>query len=79
MSRETRAIANANHILNTLERFPTADIHSRNYHIGHLKSWQHLIKIYGPTERRLTNLEKHTEEAEEWLVECTMERMEGGR
>ena len=81
MSRETRAIANANHILNLLERFPAGAgaIHGRNCNIGLLNSYLRMIKEKGPKEIILKNLEWQIEKSEKWLVARTMERMEAGR
>lgn len=75
MSRETRAIANANHILNTLDRFPMADVHTRNNHIGMLKGGLFVLKK-GATARRLDALETRTHNAQNWLIECTKKRMQ---
>ena len=78
MTRETRAIANAKRILNTLERFPTADVHTRNNHIGKIKGRLTLIERDGPTQRYLDSLERVTNDAEKWLIERTKERMKAG-
>ena len=78
MTRETRAIANARHILNTLERYPTADVHTRDNHIGKVRGRIVLLEM-DATQQRLNSLERVTNDAEKWLIERTKERMEVGR
>jgi len=73
MTRETRAIGNANHILNTLERFPTLS-HDRGNHIGKVRGRLVLLEM-DTTQNRLESLERVTDDAEKWLIERTIKRM----
>jgi len=74
MTRETRAIGNAHHILNTLERYPALS-HDRGNHMGKIRGRLTLIERDGPTQHCLDSLEGVTDDAAKWLIERTKKRM----